>query len=187
MRGRRKSVGQSTESLAARKFDAAAARNTAIGLLARREHAGSEIKRKLHERGYDAEITAEIVDELSRKRLISDERFAEVFIRSRATRGQGPVRLKAELRHLKVPTELIERYLGTIEIAWSALAAEARARKFGKILPDSMAERAKQVRFLQYRGFTADQIRAALGARCEDNLLEVVADGDSPDIDPIST
>jgi regulatory protein len=80
-----------------------AARNTAIGLLARREHAQAEIKRKLRDRGYDKELTLEVVDDLTRQRLLSDTRFAEAFIRSRADRGQGPVRLKAELRQLQIP------------------------------------------------------------------------------------
>src|SRR5882757_3725470 len=184
MRGRRK-VGRGVpEEFPARKTDATAARNTAVGLLARREHAQAEIKRKLRERGYDDAVTTEVVDELSRKRLVSDERFAEAFIRSRAERGQGPVRLKAELRHLQVSVELIERYLTAADVPWSRLAAEIRLRKFGKSIPSSLAERAKQVRFLQYRGFTADQIRAALGTACEDDLFdEVAADSDPSDID----
>src|ERR1700712_2233975 len=73
-----------------------AARTTAIGLLARREHAQSEIKRKLRDRGYDNELTLAVIDDLTRQRLLSDERFAAMFIRSRAERGQGPVRLRAE-------------------------------------------------------------------------------------------
>jgi regulatory protein len=161
--------------------DRAAARNTAMGLLARREHATAEIEHKLRYRGFDNETTAEVVDELSRRRLLSDERFAEVFIRSRADRGQGPVRLRAELRQLKLPAELIERYLKAAEVDWIALAREVRQRKFGARIAKLPAERAKQVRFLQYRGFTADQIRAALGSRtmADDDLLNV-ADDETP-------
>lgn len=163
--------------------DSVAARHTAIGLLARREHAQAEVKRKLRERGYDDAVTTAVVDALTQQRLISDERFAEAFIRSRAERGQGPVRLKAELRQLNVPSELIEKYLAAAELPWERLAREVRQRKFGTAAPATFGERAKQVRFLQYRGFTAEQIRAALGAACEDDLLEEVDDDppDSPD------
>ena len=160
-----------------------AARNTAIGLLSRREHAQAEIKRKLQERGYDDQVTSEVVDELTRKRLLSDDRFAEMFIHARASRGQGPVRLRAELRQLQVPAELIERHLGTVQVQWSELAAGVRHRKFGTRQPSTMAERAKQVRFLQYRGFTADQIRIALGTSCDDELLESGDGIDPPDHD----
>lgn len=161
-----------------------AARNTAIGLLARREHAQAEIKRKLRDRGYDKDLTLEVVDELTRQRLLSDTRFAEAFIRSRAERGQGPVRLKAELRHLQLPIEQIEQQLLAAGVDWIERACQVRLRKFGKQSPVSLGERAKQVRFLQYRGFTAGQIRAALGSSCEDELLEADGDGDPPDFDP---
>ncbi len=160
------------------------ARNTAIGLLARREHAQAEIMRKLRDRGYDHELTLEVVDDLTRQRLLSDTRFAEAFIRSRADRGQGPVRLRAELRGLQIPVEQIERQLLAAGVEWVELARAIRWRKFGKQAPASLSERAKQVRFLQYRGFTAAHIRAALGSSCEDELLEAVDDGDPPDFDP---
>ena len=156
-----------------------AARNTAIGLLSRREHAQAEIKRKLQERGYDDQVTTEVVDDLTRKRLLSDDRFAEMFIHARAARGQGPVRLRAELRQLRVPTELIERHLANAQVEWVELAVGLRHRKFGTKQPATMAERAKQVRFLQYRGFSAEQIRIALGTSCEDELLES-GEGDEP-------
>ena len=161
-----------------------AARNIAIGLLARREHAQAEIKRKLRDRGYDQNTTLEVVDELTRQRLLSDARFAEMFIRSRAERGQGPVRLRGELRQLKLPAELIEQHLSAAQVDWMRLAVEIRQRKFGGATPATMGERAKQVRFLQYRGFTTDQIRVALGTSCEDQLLESGDAGDPPDLDP---
>ncbi len=160
-----------------------AARNTAIGLLARREHAQAEIKRKLRDRGYGSELTLEVVDDLTRQRLLSDERFAEMFIRSRAARGQGPVRLRAELRHLQIPLEHIDRHLAATQVDWAELARSVRLRKFGKQPASNLGERAKQVRFLQYRGFTAAQIRAALGGNCEDDLLEA-GDDANPELPP---
>jgi regulatory protein len=160
-----------------------AARNTAIGLLARREHAQAEIKRKLRDRGYDSDVTLEVVDELTRQRLLSDARFAEAFIRARADRGQGPVRLKAELRQLQIPPPQIEAHLDAAQVNWAVLARNVRLRKFGDQPPVNLGERAKQMRFLQYRGFTAEQIRAALGTRCEDDLLEAGDEDDPPDID----
>jgi len=188
MRGRRpyRQAGRGSNSSESgesrRKLDSGAARNVAVGLLARREHAQAEVKRKLRDRGFDDDTVSEVIDDLTRQRLLSDDRFAEAFIRSRADRGQGPVRLKAELRQLKIPAELIEKHLAAAEVPWNRMAAEVRLRKFGQSVPTALGERAKQVRFLQYRGFTADQIRAALGSAVEDDLLEEV-DGDPPDSD----
>lgn len=158
-----------------------AARNTAIGLLARREHAQAEIKRKLRDRGYDNDVTLEVIDELTRQRLLSDARFAEAFIRARADRGQGPVRLRAELRQLQIPVPQIEAHLHAANVNWPALARAVRLRKFGDGAPSNLSERAKQVRFLQYRGFTAEHIRTALGSHCEDDLLDAEDDGQLSD------
>jgi regulatory protein len=36
-------------------------------------------------------------------------------------------------------------------------------RRFGEDVPAEWKERARQARFLEYRGFTGDQIREALG------------------------
>ncbi len=153
------------------------ARNSAIRLLARREHAKAEIKQKLKIRGYDDELAMEVVDDLTRQRLLSDERFAEVFIRSRAERGQGPVRLRAELRQLKLSPEIIESRIKSAGVDWTILAGAIRQRKFGQKNPKESTERAKQMRFLQYRGFTADQIRTAMGTSFEeDYLLDAEAD-----------
>lgn len=187
--GRRSTTSDSTsdnteDTPPDRNVARSAARNTAIGLLARREHAQAEIKQKLKVRGYDDELATEVVDELSRQRLLSDERFAEMFIRSRAARGQGPVRLRGELRQLKLPNELIELRMNAANVDWPLLAREIRQRKFGADIPATMSERAKQMRFLQYRGFTADHIRIALGASYEDDSLGVIDDSDSPDVDP---
>jgi len=172
---------QNPAEIAARQRGAA--RNTAIGLLARREHAQSEVRRKLRNRGYDTELTNTVVDELTRQRLLSDDRFAESFIRSRADRGQGPVRLRAELRQLQLPAEMIDKHLAAAQVDWAASASAVRERRFGIRPPVGMAERAKQVRFLQYRGFTTDQIRASLrqvSATDDVDDLLAAADADSP-------
>ncbi len=138
-------------------------RSSAIGLLARREHSTGELGRKLESRGYDAEVTSEVLAELGRKGLLSDERYVASFITHHAARGQGPMRIRSELRESGVAAELVERLLDEAEVDWLDVARSVRRKKFSGPLPASFAERAKQSRFLQYRGFSQDQIRAAFG------------------------
>ncbi len=140
-----------------KKLEAAAVR-----LLARREHGTAELKRKLIQKGYGAESVERVVQKLGAKRLVSDERFVSSFVDHHAKRGQGPVRIKSELRQQGIEAESIEVALEGADIDWNELAGAVRRRKFGSGRPRSTVERAKQARFLQYRGFTADQIRAAL-------------------------
>ena len=97
------------------------------------------------------------------QRLLSETRFVEQFIRQHAGRGHGPVRIRADLRERGVPEAEIEAGLEAAGEDWTAVAREARRRRFGVSPPGDYAGRARQARFLQYRGFTHEQIRAALG------------------------
>jgi regulatory protein len=134
----------------------------AVRLLTRREHSTRELKRKLQGKGHAQESVERVVNKLSDKKLVSDERFASTFVIHHGRRGQGPVRIRAELRQQGASDEAIEDALARTELDWVAIASQVRARKFGSAPPGSRPERAKQARFLQYRGFSADQIRAAL-------------------------
>ena len=134
----------------------------AVRLLSRREHSTEELRRKLAAKGYPKTSIDAVLDKLASKKWVSDERFASNYVHHHARRGQGPVRIRAELRQQGIADSHIEQEVGAAERDWNALAAEVRRRKFGPELPRTASERAKQARFLQYRGFNSDQIRAAL-------------------------
>jgi regulatory protein len=158
MRGRTRGAG------APKTADLEAA---AVRLLARREHSTGELQRKLLEKGYpEAEIAA-VVEKLTAKRLLSNDRYAASRVRHRVQAGQGPVRIRAELRQQGVAAEVIEKELADAGVDWAQLAGDVRRRRFGPGQARTRPERAKQARFLQYRGFSADQIRAALGGSDE--------------------
>lgn len=138
-------------------------RAAAVGLLARREHSVRELAQKLAQRGFDQEAIGAVLDGLRQKGLVSDERYVESFLSHHAGRGQGPVRIRAELREAGVASEMIDRLLSAADIDWVAVARTVLKKKF-RTAPATFAERAKQARFLQYRGFSQDQIRAAIGS-----------------------
>ncbi|RFA26382.1 hypothetical protein CAI21_16965 [Alkalilimnicola ehrlichii] len=139
------------------------ARELGIRLLARREHSVRELRRKMRARELPDAVIEEALAQLQAERLLSDERFAEEFARSRRSQGYGPVRIVAELRERgveKKPSELTE----TDEEVWAGLAAAARLKRFGPGAPETIRERNRQFRFLSNRGFTAEQIRQAFTA-----------------------
>lgn len=131
-------------------------------LLSRREHSTEELKRKLAVKGYPEASIATVLDKLGQKKWVSDERFATNYVHHHARRGQGPVRIRANLRQQGITDSEIQQKIAGGDQDWNGIAAEVRRRKFGAALPKTAAERAKQARFLQYRGFNSDQIRAAL-------------------------
>ncbi len=134
----------------------------AVRLLSRREHSTEELRRKLAAKGYPEASIATVLESLGKKNWVSDERFAATYVHHHARRGQGPVRIRAELRQQGITDTQIQQEIAGGEQDWNGLAAEVRRRKFGAALPKTPSERAKQARFLQYRGFNSDQIRAAL-------------------------
>jgi regulatory protein len=146
--------------------DPEAIRAAALALLARRDWLAGELSAKLQASGCEPQAVGGVVAELVGERLLDDARYAERYVASRADRGQGPVRIAADLASLGAPRDLIEAALESGP-DWSVVAAAVRRRKFGAAPPDSWAEKARQARFLQYRGFSSDHIRAATGADLE--------------------
>ncbi|HMM77906.1 MAG TPA: regulatory protein RecX [Gammaproteobacteria bacterium] len=146
---------------------AVVARGRALAALARREHSRQELERKLTARGLDAGVVGETLDRLAEQRLQDDERFVEVFVRSRIARGQGPVRIAQELRQRGIVETTVRDALAAAEVDWDALATQVLGRQFRARAADAKT-RARQQRFLEYRGFTAAQIRAALRAAGRD-------------------
>jgi regulatory protein len=137
-------------------------RATAMNLLARREHSTQELRDKLLARGFEDDEIMPALQTLSREGLLSDERFTESFIHSRMARGSGPVKIRAELRQRGVADEVIADWLDERDHAWLERAEAVRCKKFGTALPVDYKEKARQARFLQYRGFSAEQTRHVL-------------------------
>jgi len=139
-----------------------------MDLLARREHSEQELARKLAARGYPADTVAATLAELVAERLLSNARFAEAFVHGRMQRGSGPCKIRAELQERGIPGALIEASLEVHADAWRELARQVREKRFGGSRPRDFRERARQMRFLQQRGFDAAQIDAAMHSAADD-------------------
>ena len=150
-------------NVAAAGADERTVRTAALALLAGRDFSRRELTARLLRKGHDARQVEAVIEGLVREHLLREERYAEQFVTQHAGRGQGPVRIRMELREKGVDGEAIEKAIDEADADWVAAAREARRRKFGAAPPADYRERAKQARFLQYRGFSSTQIRAALG------------------------
>ena len=137
------------------------ARKKAMDFLARREYGQTELIRKLADKGFDRDVAAEAVTRLTEDGLQSDERFSESFVQSRINQGKGPVRIRLDLGQKGISDSTIEIALEEAAADWRALAREQRIKKFGQDLPPDFKEKARQMRFLQYRGFEQDHIQSA--------------------------
>jgi regulatory protein len=135
-------------------------RQKAIRLLARREHTRAELDTKLSAHGTPEEISI-VLDQLQQSGLLSDARFAESYLRSKASR-LGVARLRYALRSKGVSSEAVETSLAGADLPSELERARALwLRKFGELPVDSR-DWARQARFLQARGFSSDVIRRLL-------------------------
>ena len=133
-------------------------RKAAMDLLARREHSRLELKRKLDKRFGFNEYTGAVIERLAEEKLLSDERFAENYIHYRSSAGFGPKRIAMELGEKGVSSALCNSLLEQGIQDWLAIASRERQKKFGAAAPEKPGDKARQVRFLQYRGFSFDTI-----------------------------
>lgn len=137
------------------------ARKKAMDFLARREYGHAELIRKLSDKGYIRNVVEQVVTDLTNEGLQSDERFAESFVQSRINQGKGPVRIRIDLGQKGIPDAVTEFAIESVMADWHGLAREVRRRKFGDDAPVDFKAKAKQMRFLQYRGFEPDHVQAA--------------------------
>ena len=140
-------------------------RLVAMDAWARREHSRHELLIRLEQRfdlGRDA--LNQVLDDLEQDGLLSDQRFAESFVRYRAGRGQGRVRIRHDLRARGVSDALVSEAVQMSGLDWYALASEVLIRRFGPAEPADYPQRAKCMRFLQQRGFSSDEIQHALAS-----------------------
>jgi len=152
--------------------DAETARMAAVALLARRDFARRELREKLTTQGFDEDTVIGLIEALTREGTLDDGRYAQNYVAYHAGRGQGPMRIAAELRRRGLAGELIDAALASGP-DWSALARKVCRGKFGLQPPANWTQRARQARFLQYRGFSSDHIRAATGAEPDTGFTDL--------------
>ncbi len=129
-----------------------------MDLLARREHGRVELTRKLRQRGAPPELIEPALDRLAQEGLLSESRYLESFVSSRARAGYGPLRIREELVQRGLSRADIEQALRDSGINWREQLEEAWRRKFAGQRPSEARERAQQGRFLSYRGYPLDLI-----------------------------
>ena len=145
----------------ARELDEAGIRDIAIRYLSRREYAIEELRQKLVQRGADDLLTQQVVSDLADEGLVSDQRFTEMYVRTRVRRLFGPLKIRAELRARGVSDHLISEELPGDQSLWFDLATQwaSRRHRGGEL---DYAGRAKIYRSLVNRGFTHEQANVAL-------------------------
>ena len=140
-------------------------RSYAFALLARREYSQAELITKLNQYAAHPEEVTILVAELAQQHYQSDQRVAELTLASQLRKGKGLQRIKQALKAKQLDTELIIEELQ--EIDWLEQAYQLKVKKFGEEITNEPKLKAKQIRFLQYRGFEMDIIMKAITRKSE--------------------
>ena len=131
-------------------------RSLAFAYLAKREFSKAQLRLKLLEKDADAVEVDTLLDELSNQNYQSDERMAGMVVRSNLRQGRGPQRIRQQLQKHQIDAELASEDLA--EVDWFAEALATKVKKYGTEVATDPKLKAKQIRFLQYRGYSMDVI-----------------------------
>ncbi|ERS02870.1 recombinase RecX [Acinetobacter sp. COS3] len=141
-------------------------RSYAFALLTRRDYSQAELSNKLNQYAINPDEVAELVAELAQQNYQSDQRVAELTLASQLRKGKGLQRIKQALKAKELDEELITEELK--EVDWSEQAYQLKVKKFGIDIAKDPKIKAKQIRFLQYRGFSMDAIMKAIARTSEE-------------------
>ncbi|MCO8045388.1 recombination regulator RecX [Acinetobacter bohemicus] len=141
-------------------------RSYAFAVLTRKEYSKAELIEKLALYAEDRNEVIALVDELAKENYQSDQRVAEIMLSSQKRKGKGPNQIKMKLKSKKIDTALISEELK--ETDWVQQAYELKLKKYGPEVSKDPKLKAKQIRFLMYRGFEMDAIIKAISRKPED-------------------
>lgn len=129
--------------------------NKALDLVSRREHSRHELMQKLDKRYPETSlIIEEVLDKLEGNKILDDERFAEMYLNSRARKGFGPKKIEMELHSKKVDSFFISNAVEAYE-SWLENAQRELKKKFKDQKPTDYQSKMKQKQFLFTRGFSS--------------------------------
>lgn len=147
-------------------FDKISLKGRALRLLAGREHSRAELEKKLAPHEQEPGEVQRALDELQAKGFISEQRVVESVIHRRSAR-LGAGRVKQELQAKGVSAEAVAEAVDRLRGTETERAREVWRKKFGEPAADA-AGRAKQMRFLASRGFSAEAIRRVVRGADDD-------------------
>lgn len=132
----------------------------ALRYLSAREHSRLELARKLSRYAQENDNVEALLDALEAAKFLSQSRFSESLVHRRSARF-GNSRILSELQSHGIKGDVLDGIKAGLMQDEVARACEVWRRKFDAP-PVDAKERARQMRFLQQRGFSINAIQSAL-------------------------
>lgn len=137
-------------------------RATALAWLGKQEYSQAKFRRKLEQFEATDEQIAAVIEEFTSHNWLSEQRYCEGFVRARIRKGQGYIRIRNDGRVQGLDEDTLKQALEASEADWFELARQTYEKRYGESQIKDLKEKAKRLRFMQYRGFTMEQVSYAM-------------------------
>jgi len=138
------------------------ARASALASLSMREHSIKELTDKLSRKDYQQDSIDIVIKECLGHNYLNDQRFAEIYWRSRARKGFGPNKISMELKQKGISASLIESSSHQGELNFDEVIKRIYLKKFKGLGITDFKDKAKRQNYLYQRGFDAELIRVVV-------------------------
>ncbi|MBQ7901347.1 MAG: regulatory protein RecX [Clostridia bacterium] len=134
------------------------AMSKAMDILSRKPVSARDLVNKLAEKGYDKEVAQSVVDEMEELGYIDDEAYARLYVEYAAEKHYGASKIRYELGHHGVASDIISLVLEESGDADIEELASLVLQKYGNCDFDDIRQRQRVTRFLASRGYSFDDI-----------------------------
>jgi len=132
----------------------------AIAYVARRMRSRWELSDYFRRKGYDDDLSKQLLERLDRLGLVDDEKFAEAWVNTRRLlKSVSKRRLSQELKQKRIADDIIEQVLSEDETDERAVLRELIARKRKQ---SKYQDNLKLMQYLARQGFSYDDIKSVL-------------------------
>lgn len=138
----------------------------ALRYLSIREYSRKELAQKLVPYANDGDDLTALLQWLQDQGFLSEERFVDAYVRRRSVR-YGSMRILRELQNHNLDESVLRRVQSEMQNDEFERAQRIWQKKFG-CQPLDVHEKARQIRFLQQRGFSVDIIRQVMSRKEEE-------------------
>jgi len=144
------------------RSDLEKARASALASLVMREHSVKELQDKLTRKEYKPDSIEIVIEECLKDNYLNDQRFAEIYWRSRARKGFGPNKILMELKQKGIDSYMAHDASIQDELDFEDVVKAVYEKKFkGKEIKD-FKDKLKRQNYLYQRGFGMDLIKVVI-------------------------
>ncbi len=145
-------------------LDYKALRRAAFNALARRDHSVAELKEKLSKKSDNLELIDQVIQALLDNHFLDDRRLAGLLTQAKYRQGLGPHRIVRLLQSKSLCTDEVSTSFSDEE--WREGLFMTWSKRFSEKPKDNKSY-TQQARYLQYRGFSLEQINRFLREKNE--------------------